>query len=58
MDARDVVGDQVRYDPVTGILSYDADGAAGPGAALPFAQRGVDTHPADFGAVDLLVAPI
>jgi Ca2+-binding RTX toxin-like protein len=39
----------VDYNPATGALSYDADGA-GAGAAVTIALLGVATHPASLGA--------
>ncbi len=58
MDAREVFGVYVLYDPQTGILSYDADGAAGAGPAVAFAKMGESGHPAVMQAGDFLVAAL
>lgn len=57
-DALEVMGNYVLYDPQTGLLSYDADGLAGPGEAVPFARLGEVTHTAALQASDFLVGPV
>lgn len=58
MDAREVFGVYVLYDPQTGLLSYDADGPGGAGPAVAFAKLGEFTHPAAIQASDFLVAAL
>lgn len=57
-DALEAMGNYVLYDPQTGVLSYDADGLAGSGMAVPFARLGEVTHPAAVQASDLLLGPV
>lgn len=48
-------GPHLLYDPVSGALAYDADGA-GSGSALLFATIGIAAHPASLGNDFLIVA--
>jgi Ca2+-binding RTX toxin-like protein len=46
------IGNHIRYTAATGVLSYDADGSAGAGAAVQIALVGTISHPASLLGTD------
>ncbi|NOT83337.1 MAG: calcium-binding protein [Methylococcaceae bacterium] len=50
------IGNHVLYNANTGVLSYDADGSAGTGAAVQIALIGTATHPVALQGIDFNIA--
>jgi Ca2+-binding RTX toxin-like protein len=49
------IGNHLLYNKSTGILSYDADGSAGSGAAVQVALLGTGSHPSSLQGSDFMI---